>query len=238
MALSRVLLRVSYNRMHLAAAAVVLIGFVVLVTTDTLCRAPSRDGGGGVGPSSNPLFGDCLAVTAACMYAASNVLQERLLREVDTIEVLAAFGVLGAGMAGLQCAVLESHVLASVTWNGAFVGPLLGFAGAMFMIYSLAPVALANAGSAGFNLHMLTSDLWSAAARAAFFGGFGGACGGLGFAASLATVASGLGLYSRAPPPTSAAPQQADALPAPAGANDVREGVDIQMTEREQAALL
>jgi solute carrier family 35 protein F1/2 len=197
MVLSRFLLNVSYNRVHLASAAVVLGGFGVLVAADTLCTAR-----GGSAPSPAPLMGDLLAVTAACLYATSNVLQERLLIAAPAVEVLAAFGILGAGIAGLQCAVLESHALAtSVTWDASFVGPLFGFALAMFCIYTIAPIALSNAGSAGFNLHMLSSDLWSAAARAVLFGGFGGACGGIGFAAALVTVAAGLGLFSAAPAP-------------------------------------
>ena len=198
MVLSRILLRVTYNRLHLASAAVVVVGFCVLVASDALCK----HSGAAAVPSPSPLLGDLLAVTAACLYATSNVLQERMLQAAPTVEVLTAFGVLGACIAGIQCAVLEGNALAKhVTWNAAFVVPLMGFACAMFLIYTTAPTALSNAGSAGFNLHMLTSDLWAAAARAAFFGGFGGACGGLGFVASLATVAAGLGLFSAAPAP-------------------------------------
>ena len=231
MVLSRILLRVSYNRLHLASAAVVVVGFCVLVATDALCKHSQT----AAVPSPSPLLGDLLAVTAACLYATSNVLQERVLKSAPTVEVLTAFGVLGACLAGIQCAVLEGSTLAThVTWNAAFVGPLLGFACAMFLIYTTAPTALSNAGSAGFNLHMLTSDLWAAAARAAFFGGFGGACGGLGFAASLATVAAGLGLYSAAPAPTSAA------LPAEPGterSTELCEDRTRQAVEVEEAAV-
>jgi len=82
MVLSRFLLNVSYNRVHLASAAVVLVGFCVLVAADTLCTAR-----GGSAPSPAPLMGDLLAVTAACLYATSNVLQERLLIAAPAVEV-------------------------------------------------------------------------------------------------------------------------------------------------------
>ena len=49
-------------------------------------------------------------------------------------------------------------------------GARVGFAAAMFAVYTLAPRVLAREGSAAFNLHLLTSDLWSALARAVLFG--------------------------------------------------------------------
>lgn len=55
-----------------------------------------------------------------------------------------------------------------------------------------APLAIAGCGSAAFNLHLLSSDVWAAAARAHFFGGFGGRCSVASFVCAFGTVALGL----------------------------------------------
>jgi solute carrier family 35 protein F1/2 len=208
MLLSRALLRVCYGRRHLAGVGAVLAGFVVLVGTDTACRRrdanDAADYSGAPPPAlaaRAPLLGDALAVTAACLYAASNVLQERLLRDAPVTEVLAAFGVFGAALSGAQALLLESRALAAAPWDAPFCAPLAFFAAAMFAIYSLVPRVLPAAGAAAFNLHMLSSDVWAAAARSVAFGGFGGACASGGFAAALTAVAAGLGLYVSAGAP-------------------------------------
>jgi solute carrier family 35 protein F1/2 len=230
MLLSRLVLRAAYRARHLAGVAAVLCGFVVLVATDAACRR--RDGAA----APAPFLGDMLAVLAACLYATSNVLQERLLREAPVGEVLAAFGTLGALISGVQAGVLEARALGAASWDASFCGSLAFFASAMFAIYSLVPRVLPAAGSAAFNLHMLSSDLWAAAARSVLFGGFGGACAAGGFGGSLCAVAAGLCLYFSAGPPAAAeaeaAPEDEHALLAeeatPMHAEDsARTGVDV-----------
>jgi solute carrier family 35 protein F1/2 len=230
MLLSRLVLRAAYRARHLAGVAAVLCGFVVLVATDAACRR--RDGAA----APAPFLGDMLAVLAACLYATSNVLQERLLREAPVGEVLAAFGTLGALISGVQAGVLEARALGAASWDASFCGALAFFAAAMFAIYSLVPRVLPAAGSAAFNLHMLSSDLWAAAARSVLFGGFGGACAAGGFGGSLCAVAAGLCLYFSAGPPAAAeaeaAPEDEHALLAEEATqlhaeNSARTGVDV-----------
>ena len=221
MLLSRLVLRAAYRARHLAGAAAVLAGFVVLVATDAACTRR----GGAAAPA--PFLGDMLAVLAACLYATSNVLQERLLREAPVGEVLAAFGSLGALISGVQAGVLESGALGRASWNASFCGALAFFAAAMFLIYSLVPRVLPAAGSAAFNLHMLSSDLWAAAARSVLFGGFGGSCAAGGFGGSLCSVAAGLCIYFTAGPPAAAAESAAeDARAEDAHALLAEEGAD------------
>jgi len=215
MLFSRALLRRAYARQQLAAAAVVIAGLAVLVLADALCGA---EGGGGSGP--RPLLGDVLTLSAACLYAASNVLQEKLLGSAGQVEVLCCLGGLGALLSGVQCLLLERSTLraafaaaaAKPHGRGLLSGGLLAFAISMFGLYSLAPTALRavdasqgadGGGAAVFNLHLLTSDLWAAAARALLFGGFGGGCGAAAFAVSLLVVAGGLGAYAAAESPPS-----------------------------------
>jgi len=181
--------RRAYSRRQLASACVVLLGLAALLASDALCHA---DGGR---PASHPLLGDALTVLAASLYACSNVLQERLLAASPRCEVLASLGGLGAVLAGVQCLALERVSLSrAFARSGAALAPgLLGFTLSMFCIYSLCPLALGpGGGAAAFNLHMLSSDVWAAAARALLFGGFGGGCAAAGFGGSLLAVAAGL----------------------------------------------
>jgi solute carrier family 35 protein F1/2 len=115
--------------------------------------------------------------------------------------VLAAFGALGALISGVQAAALEARALGAASWDASFCGALAFFAGALFLIYSIVPHVLPVAGSAAFNLHMLSSDLWAAAARSVLFGGFGGSCAAGGFGGSLCAVAAGLCIFFSAGPP-------------------------------------
>ena len=91
-----------------------------------------------------------------------------------------------------------------------------------------------SSGAAYFNLHMLTSDLWSAAARAILFGGFGSTCSAAAFAAALALVAAGLGVYFSA-----GAPKVADGTTGltPQGRGDGFQllGEDTEMLDAEDA---
>ena len=218
MLFSRLLLRRAYARQQLLAALVVIVGLAVLVLTDALCGA--KGDGGGAGP--RPLLGDFLTLCAACLYAASNVLQEKLLGSAGQVEVLACLGSLGTLLSGLQCLLLERATLHAAFATSAaqphgrslLAGGLFAFALSMFGLYSLAPTALRavdasrggdGGGAAVFNLHLLTSDLWAAAARALLFGGFGGGCGAAAFAVSLLVVTGGLGAYAAAESPAQVA---------------------------------
>jgi solute carrier family 35 protein F1/2 len=196
MLLSRLVLHAAYRARHLAGAAAVLAGFAAPPPPTRRARA-----GGASAPA--PFLGDMLAVLAR-VYATSNVLQERLLREAPVGEVLAAFGSLGALISGAQAGLLESGALGRASWNASFCGALAFFAAAMFLIHRSCHALLPAAGSAAFNLHMLSSDLWAAAARSVLFGGFGGSCAAGGFGGSLCAVAAGLCIYFTAGPPAAA----------------------------------
>lgn len=198
MALSRAALGGAYARGHVAGGVVSISGLAILVLADVGGARGSGEGG------ANPPLGDFLVLCAALLYAASNVLQEAaLLDGASTAEVLARIGGFGAIVSGAQCLALEYEDLSKLR---AAAGPggvleLATFAVSLFAMYSLVPEVLRRCGAAAFNVAMLSSDLWAAAARVAFFGGFGGWIASLSFFASLVTVAAGLVMFAAAGDP-------------------------------------
>jgi solute carrier family 35 protein F1/2 len=48
-----------------------------------------------------------------------------------------------------------------MAWSGPVVGLLLGFAGFLFLMYSVVPYVLILSGSTLFNLSLLTSDAYA-----------------------------------------------------------------------------
>ncbi|GLC65724.1 hypothetical protein PLESTF_000333100 [Pleodorina starrii] len=189
MVLSALALRARYLPGHYTGAALCIGGLALLVVTD----GASATGG------SQPLLGDALVLMGSLLYACSNVAQERLLLGATPVsELLAAVGSFAALVGGMQAALLERGAWLSADWTDpwAVAAPLAGFSLALYAFALLLPLVLMWSGATVLNLSLLTSDVWAAGARVAFFGGFGGTAGW--FALSLLFEAVGLVLYTRA----------------------------------------
>lgn len=165
----------------------------VLVISDVHARHTAPQSGAG----PQPLFGDLLTLAGASLYATSNVAQEYLLGHVvGPVEVLAGLGMWAAGISALQVWLLEWDALQETSFVPAVAGPFAAFFLALFVFYSLVPLMLRHAGAAMLSLSLLSSDLWVTAARASWFGGFGGGKDLGWFALSLLCVVGGIGLYA------------------------------------------
>ncbi|KAG2438260.1 hypothetical protein HYH02_010959 [Chlamydomonas schloesseri] len=189
MALSAAALAARYLPGHYGGALLCIGGLAVLVATD----GSSATGG------PNPVLGDALVLMGSVLYAVSNVAQERLLLGATPVsELLAAVGGFGAVLGGVQAVVLERGAWAAADWSSpwATAAPLLGFSLALYTFALLLPRVLLWGGATVLNLSLLTSDVWAAAARVVFFGGFGGTEGW--FALSLVLEVAGLVLYTAA----------------------------------------
>ena len=57
-------------------------------------------------------------------------------------------------------AILERTQLAEIEWDYQIVLLLLGFAGCLFVMYSVVPMFLRKAGATAMNLSLLTSDFY------------------------------------------------------------------------------
>ncbi|KAG2429532.1 hypothetical protein HXX76_010767 [Chlamydomonas incerta] len=189
MGLSALALAARYLPGHYGGALLCIGGLAVLVATD----------GGSATGGPNPVLGDALVLMGSVLYAVSNVAQERLLLGATPVtELLAAVGGFGAVIGGVQAIVLERGAWAAADWSNpwATAAPLLGFSLALYTFALLLPRVLLWGGATVLNLSLLTSDVWAAAARVAFFGGFGGTEGW--FALSLVLEVAGLVLYTAA----------------------------------------
>ena len=151
---------VRYHRAHYAGIAICLCGMLTLVVYDT-DRADEKDSQ----VAEKKLIGDAMALCAAFLYGLSNILQEHLALRYGATPVLAALGAGGAVISAVQLSLLPDEIasIRALTWTSAEVLLLLGYQAALWLFYSLAPVIIMHAGSAFFNLSLLTSDFWAAA---------------------------------------------------------------------------
>jgi solute carrier family 35 protein F1/2 len=197
--LTKLLLGARYRVLHYIGAAVCIGGLALLVVADDAGAQRSSD--------TNPLLGDVLVLIGALLYALGNVAQEHLLGHVSNAELLALLGVFGSIFSLVQAGILEHSALRDAPWNWQMFGPLLLYVTTLLAFYSLVPVVLRLGGAAVLNLSLLSSDLWAAAARVAFFGGFSGTSAWV-FFGSLGMVAAGIVTFSAA--------GEVNAAPAPA----------------------
>ncbi|KAM0891968.1 hypothetical protein ACQ4PT_026060 [Festuca glaucescens] len=74
-------------------------------------------------------------------------LQEFLVKAGDRIELMGMLGLFGAIISACQIIVFERNEIKSIQWSTDDVVPFIGFAVAMFMLYSLVPILLKISGS-------------------------------------------------------------------------------------------
>lgn len=163
--LSAVFLGVKYARNHIWGIVLCLFGMLALVLQDMQTSNAATDR-----PASN-ILGDLMAISAAILYGISNILQEHLALRFGCAVVLARLGIAGAMISAVQLSLMQDE-LASIKafgWSPSDVGLLAGFVFALWVFYSLTPALIVLAGSAFFNLSLLSSDFWAAAFGAFFF---------------------------------------------------------------------
>jgi solute carrier family 35 protein F1/2 len=162
--------------------------------------------GGTEQESSNPAFGDFLAILAAALYATSNVLVEAFIRDdADKVEILAHFGALGVVMSGVQSVILEGMSFTQLRVLGAKgFGYFTAYASSLFVMYTFAMDVIEQCGASAFNVSMLASDVWSVILRLIFFNGFESTGAFVAFTFSFCFVAAGICLFAYAGEPSRA----------------------------------
>ena len=113
-------------------------GLAVLVITD---KDASSNG-------TRMLYGDALVIAGATGYAVANVVQEKLLVDTSSREVLGALGGFGLLFSFIQIAAFERHALANAAWDLSIMLYLLLFGVALFSFYCIVPHMLHESGSA------------------------------------------------------------------------------------------
>ena len=156
MVLSYFLLNARYKTFHLVGGVVCMIGMGVSVISDVL-HNPSPD------TYSNPLLGDMLTILAASLYACSNVLQERLLIDVNRDEFLGMLGFFGFFLTSFQIFIFDYISMKEYQWteNPIAIVYILGFVSCLFFMYANTSLFLQENDAVIFNLSILTSDVYS-----------------------------------------------------------------------------
>jgi len=191
MVLSYFFLGARFSIQHIVGVITCIFGLSILISADA-----AGVGSITVGSNKNVLFGDLLCIIASGLYAISNVGQEICVRSLDRIEFLAALGLFGSIINGIQAISTEYTTLLSTTFTNTAKGNLAGFVISLFSMYSLTSVFLAHCGDATlFNLGLLASDIW--AIFASYFL-FSQPLSGYYFLSLFLTV-GGVVIYNRAP---------------------------------------
>eukprot|EP01025_Chloroclados_australasicus_P001012 TRINITY_DN10321_c0_g1_i5.p2 TRINITY_DN10321_c0_g1~~TRINITY_DN10321_c0_g1_i5.p2 ORF type:complete len:336 (+),score=6.23 TRINITY_DN10321_c0_g1_i5:209-1216(+) len=141
------------------------------------------------------LIGNLLVLISACLYALSNTLQEKLLKNIGIIDSLIMIGQFGTFWASLQAFVLERNQVIQIINNLNIIIQLGMFAFALTIFYLLTPSVLIWGGSTLLNLSLLTTQLWIAIMKVLFFGGFSVYSGSV-FCGSFVTIVIGMLIYS------------------------------------------
>lgn len=189
--LSILILGAMYKKSHYIGCVLCLTGLFILVLSDQIVTEEKS-------VYSSPLFGDFLVLCGATFYALSNVLQEWLLADIKSSTLLSMQGRFGFIISLSQALVVEvPHLLKKPLKFSPVIAPFAGYVAAMFTFYSLVPLSLQKGGAAMLNVSLLSSDLWTGAARMFFFEGFGG-YSLVSFCVSLGIVVAGLVVYTSA----------------------------------------
>jgi solute carrier family 35 protein F1/2 len=192
MVLSYLFLGCRYNYKHMLGTGICLLGLVCIVINDST-NATDDDAPAG----SNPVLGDILCLSAAVLYASSNVLQEHLVKFHDREEFLGYLGCFGFGIAVVQCVLVDLPAMRRANFTGKVIGAISGFVICLFLMYTNTTAFLQHGDAVLFNLSLLTSDVY-AVVFTYFFSGY--LVSWLYFVA-FALVIVGLVLYHSQPAP-------------------------------------
>lgn len=129
-------------------------------STSSVNEQPNPDGSS---DESLALLGDVLCMSGAALYGLSNVGQEYTVKRHSVVEYLGMLGLFGAAINGVQLAVLEFSVWATVPWGDVLkvLLPLGGFAAAMFSLSLVFAFVVRRSSAAVVNLNVLTADLYA-----------------------------------------------------------------------------
>ncbi|KAL5106364.1 Solute carrier family 35 member F1 [Taenia crassiceps] len=173
MILSRFCLKTRYTCVHTIGVITCLIGAGAMVGADYLAAKAVDTGIDTITTddtlqTSSVILGDFLVIAGAVGYGASNVYQEYLVRKFGVIDYLSFSALAGILWTAIYCISLEykkidselNHLSANPNL-AASLGCLVGYAAAMFLLYTVLPFALSKTNSVLVNLSLLTADLYA-----------------------------------------------------------------------------
>jgi solute carrier family 35, member F1/2 len=161
MLLSVLFLHAQFNQSHYYGVLICLAGMGCIILTDTYFNHHSSDDDDEENVASNPLKGDILCLIGTCLYATSNVIQEKLVKTNDRMEFLGMLGVNGFCIGIVQFFVMELHRFQSITWTYEVILYTIGYSLCLFFMYSNTSSFLTSNDATLFNLSLLTSDVYA-----------------------------------------------------------------------------
>ncbi|KAI0028671.1 DUF914-domain-containing protein [Vararia minispora EC-137] len=111
-------------------------------------------------PAQNRGLGDGFMILGATLYGFTNATEEFFVRRRPLYEVVGQLGMWGTLINGIQLAGLEHRLIPQATWSGMNIGILVAYTGAMFILYTVAPLLYRSASSTYYNISLLTSDFY------------------------------------------------------------------------------
>ncbi|THH02680.1 hypothetical protein EW026_g201 [Hermanssonia centrifuga] len=147
---SWVYMRPKYHWSQICGIVVCVGGLGMLVASDEMT---DKDW-----PALSRAKGDVFMLVGATLYGFTNATEEFFVRRSPLYEVVGQLGMWGTLINGIQAAALEHEdegVLMPFT-----VGLLVAYTGAMFILYTVAPILYRMSSSAYYNISLLTSDFY------------------------------------------------------------------------------
>lgn len=145
-------MRPKYQLTQLLGVVVCVAGLGLLVASDHITEKDYA--------AKNMALGDGFMILGASLYGFTNATEEFFVRRRPLYEVVGQLGMWGTLINGIQAAGLEHKDMRLATWNGENIGLLVAYTGAMFILYTVAPLLYRLASSAYYNISLLTSDFY------------------------------------------------------------------------------
>ncbi len=181
-------LNYKYTSKHVIAAVVCILGLVCIVVGDTVLSAGEE---GGTGPAA--LKGDLLCIGGSILYAASNVLQEHLVKSHDNEVFMGWMGSFAAIISFIQFWIVDYPYFDSSVFTWEVNLFIAGFVLCLFLMYVFTSNFLARSDATLFNLSLLSSDIFSVIFAYLVFGQLISYM----YCAAFVLVAGGILLYNR-----------------------------------------
>ncbi|KAF8074897.1 DUF914-domain-containing protein [Lyophyllum atratum] len=152
---SWVYMRPRYHWTQILGVLICVAGLGLLVASDQIT---DKDWS-----ALNRAKGDGFMIAGATLYGFTNATEEFFVRKRPLYEdnkVVGQLGLYGTLINGIQAAGLEHNGMKLASWNRMTIGLLVAYTGAMFILYTVAPMLYRLASSTYYNLSLLSSDFW------------------------------------------------------------------------------
>ncbi|XP_059350825.1 solute carrier family 35 member F2-like [Daphnia carinata] len=151
--LSRTVLKVRYQIIHVIGVKVCLVGIFCLVWA-----IPDENNE----TAKDRLIGDLMCIGGALLYGIITIAEEYVVKTIDCVEFLAMIGLFGSVINGVQLAALEHEQVASIDWSEWRVIVLLAaFTLTLFTYYTITPTVMKITSAMAVNLSLLTADFYT-----------------------------------------------------------------------------